>query len=308
MKIKLIDQIIIGFLAFSVTLFVVSAGNIVLSLLNPLPSTIQMPSTDKTDSKIVIEDPDLELSKEPKEPKKLVNLNFKNSTFVLSKISFEGIVLTFDDGPNDQYTEQILDILKKYKVKATFFVVGDAIKNRCRLIKRMIEEKHEVGNHSNSHPYFTLIDEEKQKLEIENTNSEIHNCQPNYVIQWFRPPYGRSNESTEKILANMGLNSALWTVDTDDWSKSSNYDTILETLLLSQKKDIILMHDGAIPLPTESEDIPQEIGGKIQILRNKFSESRQATVDALEDFLKENRQRKKPLTFVTLSEAFNLFN
>lgn len=153
-----------------------------------------------------------------------------------------------------------------------------------------------------------MISTREQYSEIERTNQSIQKCIPGYQVRWFRPPFGRSNENTQLVLEQLRLNSALWTIDTEDWRNSRDKFGIFDTLLSSQGQDIILMHDGMIELPKEANKVPPEIRDRLEDLRQQFSKNRQSTVDALKIFLEESKQQGYPYRFVTLSEAFNLTN
>lgn len=299
MKIKYIDQIIIGFVAFSITLFIIAAGNIVFILLSQSPKTTPRQVTSNTSG-------NTDQNKNSiKKPKDLIHLNFQNSSIVSSKISSDKIALTFDDGPDYYFTERILQTLKDYNAKATFFVTGLKVSQRCSLLKDIYQAGHEIGNHSYSHPYLTEMSFREQLKEIEETNKTIQACirEPNYQVKWFRPPFGRSNSETKLVLDKLELNSALWTIDTDDWKKSNDRLDILNSLALSQGQDIILMHDGVIELPTDPNQVPLVIRNRLTTLREQFSYNREATVDALRMFLEGQANRYQ---FVTLSEAFKL--
>ena len=85
-----------------------------------------------------------------------------------------GVTLTFDDGPS-QETEKVLDILKKYKAKATFFIWGQRIKGRERIIKKILKEGHEIGNHTFSHKSLWFKSKRFIKEDIEKCDKELRN-------------------------------------------------------------------------------------------------------------------------------------
>lgn len=99
------------------------------------------------------------------------------------------VALTFDDGPNPKTTPMLLDILKKYNAKATFFILGQNIPGNEEIVKRMVAEGHEVANHSWSHPNFKTLSPEQIKQEVEQTQSALEKItgrRPTMI----RPPYG----------------------------------------------------------------------------------------------------------------------
>lgn len=98
------------------------------------------------------------------------------------------VALTFDDGPSEPYTSQILDILKRNNVKATFFVLGERVLEQPSLLKRMYEEGHDIGNHSFSHPDLSLVSRNRVVLELNSAQRAIQSVLGRSVIL-FRPPY-----------------------------------------------------------------------------------------------------------------------
>ncbi len=109
------------------------------------------------------------------------------------------ITLTFDDGPNEA-TLQVLDVLKKYNVKATFFCIGKNIEKHPEILKRVVEEGHIVGNHSYSHsPFFDFYRKNRVIEEIRKTDVLIESISGGKA-QLFRPPYGVTNPSIRRAL------------------------------------------------------------------------------------------------------------
>ena len=122
--------------------------------------------------------------------------------------------ITFDDGPG-RYTAQLLDILKKKQVVATFFVLGELVQRAPQLVLRIAAEGHEVDNHSFDHPNLRHLDYRSQKAEIEKTERAL--LKLGITPKYFRPPYGSYNADTVRVAAETGLVLALWTVDALDW-------------------------------------------------------------------------------------------
>lgn len=156
------------------------------------------------------------------------------------------IALTFDDGPNAKYTPLLLDELKKRNVRATFFVVGQSINGNEELLKRIHEEGHAIGNHTMNHK--NLRDEEIDSIRQQLTDcadlvESIIGIRPTIA----RMPGGNMDDETRTVLAELGLPTIGWSVDTRDW-ESRNVDAILKETFRSGKygaRDgaIILMHD-----------------------------------------------------------------
>lgn len=152
------------------------------------------------------------------------------------------IALTFDDGPHSSYTEEILDILKQYNIKATFFVVGENVEAMEEKLLRAAEEGHEIGNHTYTHKFITKISENSLKSEIKKTEDIIEKV-TGQKPKLFRPPGGMYNESTLKVLSEMGYSSVLWSQDTKDWTLPQVGKIEGDILKNISDGDIILFHD-----------------------------------------------------------------
>lgn len=148
------------------------------------------------------------------------------------------IALTFDDGPSYN-TNKVLDILDKYGIPATFFVLGKNIRENEDIIERMDNLGMEIGNHTFNHLLLTKKRKDKIKWEIETTNNMIFEITGKYP-SLFRPSYGSFNKKIKKV-SNMPI--IIWDVDTLDW-KYHNSEKIVERVVNKVRDgDIILMHD-----------------------------------------------------------------
>ncbi|MDX3358956.1 polysaccharide deacetylase family protein [Streptomyces sp. ME02-6978.2a] len=127
------------------------------------------------------------------------------------------MVLTFDDGPHPRYTPQILDTLREYDVRATFFVCGEMAVEYKDLLARMADEGHLVGNHTWSHPLLTRMSRAGIRSEMTRTSKVIRNAYGERPL-WFRAPYGAWNRATFRLGSDMGMEPLAWTVDTRDWT------------------------------------------------------------------------------------------
>jgi peptidoglycan/xylan/chitin deacetylase (PgdA/CDA1 family) len=126
-----------------------------------------------------------------------ISSNFHVKTYCCNPL--EIIALTFDDGPNEN-TLSVLEILKKYNVKATFFCIGKNIEKHPEILKRIVEEGHIVGNHSFSHSnFFDFYRIDRLVAEIQKTNDLIESISGKKA-QLFRPPYGVTNPSIRRAL------------------------------------------------------------------------------------------------------------
>ena len=163
------------------------------------------------------------------------------------------VILTFDDGPDPEYTPQILDILKKENVPAAFFVVGMEAENNLPLLKRIFKEGHEIGNHTFTHPNIAEVSNERASAEMESTRLLIEAITGRSTVL-FRAPYNADAEpTTEAELKPVSLSKErnYYTVgesiDPEDWeigvSADSIYNRTIRQYDANPEKGIILMHD-----------------------------------------------------------------
>ncbi|QKG84429.1 polysaccharide deacetylase family protein [Kroppenstedtia pulmonis] len=151
------------------------------------------------------------------------------------------VALTFDDGPDQEYTKKILNILREEKVPATFFVVGNMARNNPEMLKRIDEEGHVLANHSWNHPYLPRLSDKKLDQELMKTNRMVKKV-TGKEMQLVRPPYGAA-EGIEKKIRDKGFTIVNWDVDTKDWT-SSRTSSQIQQVIKSQAVpgSIILMH------------------------------------------------------------------
>lgn len=128
--------------------------------------------------------------------------------------------LTFDEGYENGYTEQILDVLKEKNVRAVFFVTYDYAKDNPELIRRMIDEGHTVGNHSMSHPSLPECSDEELVNEIRELHDYIHQ-QFGYDMYVMRPPRGEFSERVLECAKRLGYTTVLWSFAYYDWDVNS---------------------------------------------------------------------------------------
>jgi len=160
------------------------------------------------------------------------------------KASSKAIFFTFDDGPHPVYTLQILDILEKNNVKATFFFLGKKVKESPEIVKLVKLKGHSVGSHGYSHRPIWILPPNKVREEFGRTDEIIFSIlgeRPQYV----RPPWGGFNLSLVKFVRNDGRIFVLWSLDSRDWQRDRSVREILERVLKRIRPgDIILFHDG----------------------------------------------------------------
>ncbi len=151
------------------------------------------------------------------------------------------IALTFDDGPHPRYTEEILSILAKEGVRATFFEIGSNIEAYPEVTKKVIAAGHEIGNHTYTHPSMRKISESALEDEIRKTDEMLRLLGASTTL--FRPPQGILPDQFPQILERTHKSAILWNVDTRDWAHRSVPDIITEVEHHVHGGDIILFHD-----------------------------------------------------------------
>lgn len=161
------------------------------------------------------------------------------------KISENHISITFDDGPNTEFTPKVLSLLKKYNAKATFFLIGKNAEKHPEIVRQIIEEGHTIGNHSYSHSKnFGFFSSEKVAAELNETNSILKE-KTGKEIKMFRPPFGVTNPNIKKALKRTGHISIGWSKRSFDTTGLSE-EKILKRITSNLKKgDIILLHDSS---------------------------------------------------------------
>ena len=153
------------------------------------------------------------------------------------------IALTFDDGPHPVYTGEILDILKEYGVRATFFVVGENVERYPELVIREIAEGHEVGNHTHSHKHLSKTPSAEIIREIEACERIIYQQCGEYRTKLFRPPEGVLPSAVHDYARDADYTVVLWSVDTYDWAHNPINEIMKNIKRNTEPGDIILMHD-----------------------------------------------------------------
>lgn len=153
------------------------------------------------------------------------------------------VALTFDDGPDATYTPRVLDILRRYNARATFFVVGYRAAQHPEILARAVEEGHEVGNHSWHHLQLTHLSPERVRAEIARTGSVIRRATGKDAAV-MRPPYGDSGPALVRTIAkDFGMLTVLWSVETQDWRHPGVSVVQQRAIGRAQSGSIILLHD-----------------------------------------------------------------
>jgi peptidoglycan/xylan/chitin deacetylase (PgdA/CDA1 family) len=191
------------------------------------------------------------------------------------------VALTFDDGPSF-YTQQILDTLSKYNVKATFFMVGQNVERHPDIAKRVAQSGNIIGNHTYSHPFWGPVESPNSiTSELDRASAAIRKAS-GVTPEYFRPPHGWRSPWMMSLARKEHYTVVTWTVSPDDWQKTSAKAIEQRVLARAGGGSIILLHDGL-----ETKPFPQ----------------RQSTVQALPDIIRGLQARG--YTFVTIPELIS---
>ncbi len=193
------------------------------------------------------------------------------------------VALTFDDGPSPKWTPLILDELKKAGVKATFFMLGEHVAKYPDVARRVAQEGHEIGNHTNTHHvliYYTPVELIK---EIKDAEKIIYDT-TGVTTRFFRPPKAWLTGQEKIQLQEMGYKVVLWSLNSKDWVTFDDKYIIKYILHHVRPGDIILFHDSGGTFSTEGGDRQETV---LAILR---------TIERL---------KEKGYRFVTVSELVN---
>lgn len=165
------------------------------------------------------------------------------------------VAMTFDVSLGDEYIEEILNVLDKYNIKATFFIVGDWIDRNPDKLKQIHEKGHEIGNHSNRHPNMTKISEEKIVEDININEAKIRNITTSGT-KLFRCPEGAYNDKVINTVEKSGYYCIQWDVDSIDWKEQGadiEYNRVIKNI---KPGSIMLFHNTAKYTP---ENLPKII-------------------------------------------------
>jgi peptidoglycan/xylan/chitin deacetylase (PgdA/CDA1 family) len=153
------------------------------------------------------------------------------------------MALTFDDGPNPSATPQLLELLAKYGVKATFFVIGRQVRVFPALAREIVERGHEIGNHTETHPSLIWLASSGIADELDRGDEAISSA-AGVTARWIRPPYGYRNPLLNGVVARRGnAGVAMWSIAARDW-KTEAAEPVIERLRRARGGDMVLLHDG----------------------------------------------------------------
>jgi peptidoglycan/xylan/chitin deacetylase (PgdA/CDA1 family) len=164
------------------------------------------------------------------------------------------VALTFDDGPDSMITPKILDILAAYKIQALFFCIGHKMEGQERLLQRMVDEGHGLGNHTEGHSaFFPLRPLAKMKKDMQKCEERIQAFM--HSRPFFRPPFGVTNPTVAKAVAQLGYQTMGWNVRSFDTAKKNYRNVVKRINKKLQPGNIILLHDTTPAMPELLTDI-----------------------------------------------------
>jgi peptidoglycan/xylan/chitin deacetylase (PgdA/CDA1 family) len=153
------------------------------------------------------------------------------------------MALTFDDGPNPAVTPQLLDLLDRHKVHATFFLIGKHVRAFPALAKEIAQRGHTVGNHTETHRKLTFLSRRRIDQELDRCEAAIASA-TGKAPRWVRPPFGfRGPQLDGVVRRNGGAGVVMWSAMARDW-KPQPAERVIERLRRARGSDIVLLHDG----------------------------------------------------------------
>jgi peptidoglycan/xylan/chitin deacetylase (PgdA/CDA1 family) len=182
-------------------------------------------------------------SPSPEASPEAANAASKPATWFSVNVDGPYIAMTFDDGPSPETTPRLLDILKQRNIKATFFMIGQNAERNPTIVKRILAEGHEIGNHSWTHPQLSKLSDDRVTEEINKTQNAIKDAS-GYTPVLIRPPYGAiTARQKEWIEKQFGLSVIIWSVDPFDWKRPGA--SVIEQRILAGARPgaIVLSHD-----------------------------------------------------------------
>lgn len=170
-------------------------------------------------------------------------MRFFAEIFYQGKVTKKNVALTFDDGPSSPYTIQLLEIFDQYNVKATFFVTGENIKKYPEIIRRIIAQGHELGNHSYSHRNLIFKSVSFVRKEVKKTDQLLHELGVKKEIH-FRPPFGRLFFQILFVMSKLNKKIIMWNIGPKDFKDYKSEELVAKVLVKLKPGSIIVLHDG----------------------------------------------------------------
>ena len=157
--------------------------------------------------------------------------------------SSKQIALTFDDGPNDPHTSNLLDVLSRHNVQATFFLIGRYVHQRPDIAAEIAKRGHVIGNHTFTHPLLTFQSLANIRTEITQCRDAIHEAVGEHS-NLFRPPWGARRPAVFRIVRQLGFEPVMWNITGYDWKAPSPEFIERKVSPKIHGGDVVLLHDG----------------------------------------------------------------
>ena len=168
------------------------------------------------------------------------------------------IAISFDAAWGNEQTEELIDILARYNVKTTFFVVGEWVDKYPESVKALADAGHEICNHSDTHPYMTKQSQEQKIQQLQNCNEKIEAI-TGVSPKLFRPPYGDYDNAVLEATESLGMYTIQWDVDSLDWKNPSVDEMVQRVTSKVQNGSIVLFHNGAQNTPAALPKILEKL-------------------------------------------------
>uniref|UniRef100_UPI00140A9935 polysaccharide deacetylase family protein n=1 Tax=Streptomyces sp. YIM 98790 TaxID=2689077 RepID=UPI00140A9935 len=153
------------------------------------------------------------------------------------------IALTLDDGPHPEYTPQVLKVLRRNRVRATFFLIGENAEWNRDLVRAIAADGHLIANHSWTHPRLDTLPREKVRKELAATSELVERILGG-APGWARAPYGAWDTASLQVCAELGMEPLGWSVDTEDWTRPGSDEISSAVLEGAHPGGVVLAHDG----------------------------------------------------------------
>ncbi|MEV0457045.1 polysaccharide deacetylase family protein [Catellatospora methionotrophica] len=155
------------------------------------------------------------------------------------------VALTFDDGPDETWTPQVLALLRDYGVRATFCMIGSQAARYPQLVRDVVADGHTLCNHSWSHDVWLGLRDEKTVLaDLQRTSAALLAAAPNARISYYRQPGGNWSRTVVAAARRLGMTALHWRVDPHDWQDGPSYRIAADVTAQTRPGAIVLLHDG----------------------------------------------------------------
>ena len=153
------------------------------------------------------------------------------------------LALTYDDGPNDPHTMRLLEVLERHQVRATFFMIGQFVRQRPEIVRAVASAGHVIGNHTFTHPNLIFLSPRQTRWQMEACDRILSDIAGEHS-RLFRPPFGARRPATLRVARSLGLQPVMWNVTGWDWKTTSPEYVQKKVTRQIRGGDVILLHDG----------------------------------------------------------------